>query len=506
MSALDTTKIIGIVGAGAMGAGMAQVAASAGHPVLLYDADENAATKGIARTASGLDKLVARERISQQQRDDLIARIKPVQSLQDLAPASLVIEAIVEDLAIKQSVFQQLEAICSDDTILASNTSSISITAIAAALNKPQRFAGMHFFNPAPIMKLVEIISGLATDKAIADTLFELATDWGKKAVHVKSSPGFIVNRVARPFYAEALRILQEGAASPQTIDAILRGCGNFRMGPFELMDLIGHDVNYAVTQSVFDAFYGDSRFTPSLLQKERVDAGFLGVKSGRGFYDYAEGSSKPEADYCPAQTFDSPVYMTGRGDWVQAFAEMIQSHGITLNRSSSDDCILQSEFFTLCQSDGRMATLRAEQENLSNLILFDLSIDYITSSLIVLAAADQTDTVAVDKAVGFFQRLGKQVILVDDIAGMCLMRTVCMLANEAADTVNQQVCSSEAVDTAMQAGVNYPLGPLAWADRIGIRKVLEVLDNLQDHYGEDRYRASPLLIRKAAAGSRFHD
>ena len=506
MSALNLKNIIGVIGAGSMGAGVAQVAASAGHIVLLFDTSQGAAEKGIERTTKGLDKLVQRERISAQQRDDLMARIKPVASLDELAPATLIIEAIVEDLAIKQGVFQQLENICSDATIFASNTSSLSITAIAAALKNSQRFVGMHFFNPAPVMKLVEVISGLATEQTIAQTIFDTAEAWGKKAVQVKSSPGFIVNRVARPFYAEALRLLQEGASNPATIDAILRDCGTFRMGAFELMDLIGHDVNYAVTKSVFDAYHGDPRFMPSLLQKELVDGGFLGIKSGHGFYEYDEGQCKPEADCCAPQSFDSPVFLTGQTHWVQDFAVLIEQAGITLNRSETDDDILQTEYFTLCQSDGRMATLRAEQENMRNLILFDLAMDYAKTPRIVLAAADQTEQNAIDKAVGFLQRLGKQVTVIDDIAGLCLLRTVSMLINEAADTVNQQVCSIEAVDIAMQSGVNYPLGPFAWADKIGINKILEVLDNLQDNYGEDRYRASPFLIRRAASGKQFHD
>jgi len=230
------------------------------------------------------------------ERNALLARISIVDELAGLASAALVIEAIVEKLEVKQQVFAELENLCGDDVILASNTSSLSITAIGAGLVRPERLVGMHFFNPAPIMKLVEVVSGLATDSEVAASIFATAENWGKLAVHACSTPGFIVNRVARPFYAEGLRLLQEGAADVATIDAILRDCGGFRMGPFELMDLIGHDVNYAVTESVHAACYGDQRFTPSLLQKELVDGGFLGIKSGRGFYQHGDGAEKPVA------------------------------------------------------------------------------------------------------------------------------------------------------------------------------------------------------------------
>ena len=283
---------VAIVGAGTMGAGIAQVAAVAGHPVLLYDVRENAADKAIADIRKNIDKLVAKGRLIPQD-----VNVSAVASLEELAPAKLVIEAVVEDLGAKREVFGKLESIVAADCILATNTSSISITAIAGRLQRPGRLAGMHFFNPAPLMELVEVVSGLATDRETADMVFETAQAWGKTPVHVKSSPGFIVNRVARPFYLEALKMLQERVANPATIDAIMRETGGFRMGPFELMDLIGNDVNLAVTKSIFEAFFYEPRFRPSLLQQELVDAGWLGRKTGRGWYSYGDSPMAPVLD-----------------------------------------------------------------------------------------------------------------------------------------------------------------------------------------------------------------
>lgn len=275
-----------------MGAGIAQVAAAAGHPVLLYDVRENAAEKAIADVRKNIDKLVAKGKLIAQN-----VNVSAVASLGKIAPAQLVIEAIVEDLAAKREVFGKLESIVAADCILATNTSSISITAIAARLQHPGRVAGMHFFNPAPLMELVEVVSGLATDRNCTEAIFATAKAWGKTPVHVKSSPGFIVNRVARPFYLEALKMLEERVASPATIDAAMRECGGFRMGPFELMDLIGNDVNLAVTKSIFEGFFYEPRFRPSLLQQELVDAGWLGRKTGRGWYRYGDNATPPVLD-----------------------------------------------------------------------------------------------------------------------------------------------------------------------------------------------------------------
>jgi 3-hydroxybutyryl-CoA dehydrogenase len=275
-----------VVGAGIMGTGIAQVAAQAGHPVRLFDAREGAAESARSKLASTLDGLAAKGRIAPDQASAVAARVASASSLAEAASAGIVIEAIVEELEAKRALFRDLEQIVGAGTILASNTSSISITALAKGLGVPGRLVGMHFFNPVPLMKLVEVVSGLATDADVAEAVFALAKRWGKTAVHARSTPGFIVNRIARPYYAEALALLHERLAEPAAIDACLRGAG-FRMGPCELMDLIGHDTNFAVTQSVFEANFYDKRFQPSLVQREMVDGGLLGRKSGRGFYSY---------------------------------------------------------------------------------------------------------------------------------------------------------------------------------------------------------------------------
>ena len=289
-AALPITATVAVIGAGAMGAGIAQIAALAGHPVLLHDLRPGAAASAIDGIRAQIAKLAAKGKLTAERAEAASMALQPAESLDALRDAKLVIEAIVENLDAKRALFTQLEALLADDAILASNTSSISITAIGAALKRPERLVGMHFFNPAPLMPLVEVISGAATDKAVADTVFASSKAWGKTPVLARSTPGFIVNRVARPFYAEGLRLLQEAVCDAATLDAVIRESGGFRMGPCELMDLIGHDVNYAVTRSVFDAFYGDPRFAPSFVQLELVQAGHLGRKSRRrGFFDYRQ-------------------------------------------------------------------------------------------------------------------------------------------------------------------------------------------------------------------------
>lgn len=284
---------VAVIGSGAMGSGIAQIAATAGHEVTLYDNNPDSLEIAGQKLTKILYRLVEKERMTQAQADDVLAKIELTSSLPHIEGASLVVEAIIENADIKKQVFRKVENLVSEDCILASNTSSLSIASIASACEKRDRVIGLHFFNPAPLMPLVEIIPAITTDSKYIDSIKELMLKWGKAPAIAKDTPGFIVNRVARPFYGEAIRIYEEGIANMATIDWAMKDIGGFRMGPFELMDFIGHDVNYTVTETVFKEFYFDPKYKPSFSQKRLVEAGLLGRKSGRGFYDYSENAAK---------------------------------------------------------------------------------------------------------------------------------------------------------------------------------------------------------------------
>src|SRR5574343_558118 len=468
-----------VVGAGIMGAGIAQVAAQAGHPVWLHDTREGAAAQAKAQLAKTLQGLVAKGKLGADAAEAAIARITPISDVAEARGARLAGEAIVEHLDAKRGLFQALEALLGEDAILATNTSSISVTAIANGLQRPERLVGMYFFNPVPLMKLVEVVSGLHTDPAVAEAIFQLSQAWGKVPVHARSTPGFIVNRIARPFYAETLALLQEQAATPAVLDACLRGAG-FRMGPCELMDLIGHDTNFAVTNSVYGANFQDKRYVPSGVQRDLVDAGWLGRKSGRGFYAYPQHEAGALPPAAP-QSAPGAVTVCGRGPWAEWMAGALAGGGLPR------------------PTDGRPAAQVAFEAGARDVAVFDWNVTEAVQPGMPLAfavAAGAAPGLAAQVA-GVLAAAGARPLQVADAAGLVVARTVAMLVNEAADAVQQGVCSPEGADAAMKLGVNYPAGPFEWLQRLGARPVAELLDHLDAHYRGERYRASPWLRQR---------
>lgn len=467
---LNNSRIL-VVGAGLMGAGIAQVAAQAGHEVALFDARPGAAEAAKSKLSAMLDGLVTKGRLTADAAQAALARITPVEAL---APADLVIEAIVENLDVKRALFAELEALLPPEAVIATNTSSISVTALARGMQKPERLVGMHFFNPVPLMKLVEVVSGLGTSPEVAQAVFDLAGRWGKTAVHTRSTPGFIVNRIARPYYAETLMLLQDRAAAPELIDAVLRAAG-FRMGPCELMDLIGHDTNFAVTNSVFAANFFDRRFTPSLVQQELVDAGFFGRKSGRGFYRYPEGApALPAVSIAPPRAARLVVH--GRGALAERFVANLPE---AVRELDSDWVGLAVDGRQLRLTDGRRA-----RDFGPGTAIFDLPLAPTGD----IAYAGDTQTAE------WLTRLGLVPRAVADLPGLVVARTIAMLINEAADAVAQGVCDEAGADAAMKLGVNYPAGPFEWLAFWGSAPVAALLNRLDHHYRGERYRVSPYL------------
>jgi 3-hydroxybutyryl-CoA dehydrogenase len=487
--------VVGVIGAGTMGAGIAEVAARSGHPVKIFDSIPEAVTRALEKVNRSLTKSVSKGRLIAAAATEIERRIAPVTSLFGLSDAGFVIEAVVEDLDTKKHLIQDLENILSNESIIASNTSSFSITKLAAGLVYPNRVIGMHFFNPAQIMELVEVVPGLATDSATISIVLETAKAWNKIPVQTKSTPGFIVNRVARPFYAEGLRLATEGS-DPVTIDYVMREVGQFPMGPFELMDLIGNDVNFAVTQSVFEGFYQDSRFKPSLYQQAFVDAGFFGRKAGRGFYDYGQDSSKIEPVLEASQPPPSNVRLS-EGDSLMngLLTRLRKPFSAAGNISGTEgDLVAVADQATVRLTDGRTASQVASDDNQPDTVLVDLAYEYQTAKAVALTPARRCSQNAYQSVVGLFQSAGYQVATLEDVPGLVAMRTVAMLINEAADCALQKVATCTDIDLAMQKGTRYPAGPFQWSRKIGLRRVHTVLQNLSWYYGEDRYRTSPLI------------
>jgi 3-hydroxybutyryl-CoA dehydrogenase len=481
-----TVQRIGVVGAGTMGAGIAQISCLGDFETRLHDPAPEALAGGEKRLRAALDKGAERERWSRERAQRAAGLLRVAPQLQDLAGCDLVIEAAPEELALKQALFGQLADVCGQEAVLATNTSSLSVAAIAADIPDPQRVVGMHFFNPPALMKLVEVVAGPESSQAALRVVSDVAQRMGRTPVRAADEIGFLANRCARPFSLEALRLLGDRIADLETIDRICRVGGGFRMGPFELMDLVGVDVNFEVSKSFWEQSFHEPRWQPHPIQQRMVSAGRLGRKSGRGYYDYSQEPYRPE-DPEPRPNADSEemprIEVVGEG----ALAEDLRGRA----RAGEDAPRL------VLLAEGSLGELDDAGTSVGFHILGPLE----DARLVELTAGDYTPQTARDDAEALFGALGLDVEWVADAPGLVLGRIVCQLVNEAAFALQREIGSAEDIDTAMRLGFNFPRGPLEWGDAIGLDHVLAVLDGLRDELGEERYRAAPLLRRMVAEG-----
>ena len=479
--------VVGVCGAGAMGAGVAQIAAAAGHRVVVFDKDEGALARGADSVAKGAAALLKRGALDSAGAESLKVGINWSGELRDLADAGLVIEAIVERAEAKTALFAELEKILAPGAAIATNTSSLSVTALAGALQYPARFLGLHFFNPAPLMKLVEIVPGPASDRALVDAALRLMEAWGKVAVMAKDVPGFIVNRVARPYYCEGWRALEEGAAEAATIDFLFRDAAGFRMGPLELGDFIGHDVNYAAAKSVYEAYFGRTRFTPSLAQGRLVAAGKLGRKSGEGVYQYRDASVRPEPKLVTPPNSGAEIRMSK----TPRLAELAAARGVSSNEDSSVPAGFAAVGDALVGfSSGRTARDLTHEFG-APVALIDWMRDAKSSSAIAFAASSHAGRAA---ALKFAGACGLGATEITDRPGLVVLRTLLQLANAAADAVRDQVADAASIDAAMMNGANYPFGPTAFAEGFGYAHAVAALDRIAAETGDAAYMASEVL------------
>jgi 3-hydroxybutyryl-CoA dehydrogenase len=491
---------VGIVGTGAMGRGIAQIAAQAGSIVQLMDAQAGAAEKAREAIFAQWDKLQEKGRMDAAAVQACKGRVQPAASLRDLAGCQLVVEAIVERLDVKQGLFAELEGIVAPDAVLATNTSSLSVTAIASALKRPQRFAGYHFFNPVPLMKVVEVIAGLKTDASVCTDLAAYARQMGHTPVQAQDTPGFIVNHAGRGYNTEALRIVSEGVADFATIDRILRDQVGFKLGPFELMDLTGLDVSHPVMESIYHQYYEEARFRPSVITAQRLAGGMLGRKTGEGFYRYADGAMQvPAEPPVPEVAEFPPVWVSPRASRRSELLQLLKNLGAKIETGAS----ASPQALMLVAPLGFDITTVAVVERLdpARTVGIDMLIDDAATKRRVLATNPATRSDMRDAAHALFARDGKAVSVIRDSGGFVTQRVVAAIVNIASDICQQGICSPKDLETAVTLGLGYPLGPLAMGDRYGPTNVLEVLFNMQTVYGDPRYRPSPWLRRRGAIG-----
>ncbi|MDB5912620.1 MAG: 3-hydroxybutyryl-CoA dehydrogenase (Beta-hydroxybutyryl-CoA dehydrogenase)-like protein [Ramlibacter sp.] len=483
-----------------MGRGIAQIAAQAGSVVRIYDTQPGAAERAVQEVGAQWDRMREKGRMDEAAVQAARQRLQVASSLQDLADCDLVVEAVVERLDVKKALFAALEAIVSPQAVLATNTSSLSVTAIAAGLQRPQRVAGYHFFNPVPLMKVVEVIAGLKTDPAVCEGLSAYARQMGHTPVQAQDTPGFIVNHAGRGYNTEALRIVSEGVADFATIDRILRDQVGFKLGPFELMDLTGLDVSHPVMESVYRQYYEEPRYRPSAIAAQRVAGGVLGRKTGDGFYPYVEGKAQVPAEPPVPQVAElPPVWVSTRAARRSELIQLLKELGATVETGQSPSM----QALCLVAPLGFDVTTVAVVERLdpARTIGIDLLIEDAATRRRVLATNPATRSDMRDAAHALFARDGKAVSVIRDSGGFVTQRVVATIVNIAADICQQRICTPQDLETAVTLGLAYPLGPLAMGDRWGPTNILEVLFNLGTVYGDPRYRPSPWLRRRGAIG-----
>ena len=489
---------VAVVGAGAMGRGIAQVAATGGARVLLHDTRPGAAAEARDFVANMLSRAAAKGRMTEAAAAEATALITPAETLAELAPADVVIEAIVEDIAAKQALFAELEGIVAADAILASNTSSLSITRIAAGCAKPGRVAGFHFFNPVPLMPLVEVIAGIRTAPAIVDELVTLGARMGRTPVRVADAPGFLVNQVGRGYTVEATHLVAEGVADFVTIDRIMRQAAGFRMGPFELLDLTALDVTHPATVEIYEQTFHEPRFRPATLMDQRRQAGLLGRKTGAGHYTYTDG--KPEVpDEAPLPAFDGGSFWIdpSRPKVAAALAGIVQAAGGTVDggaQPAADSVLLVAPL-----GEDASACAVAQGLDATRLVAVDPLFGFAGRRSMM--GTPVTDPAVLTRAQAMLGADGTPVAVLRDSPGFVAQRIIACIINIASQVASRGIAAPQDIDRAVTLGLNYPHGPLAWADALGPQRVLTILEGVQGCTGDPRYRPDPWLRRRAQLG-----
>ncbi len=487
---------LAVIGTGVMGRGIAQIAAQAGIRTLLHDIRPGAAREAKDAISQQLSQLAEKGRLDRDAAARAEASLVIADSPAALSPCHIVIEAIVENLDAKRELFRALEATVAGDCLLATNTSSLSVTAIAAACRRPERVGGFHFFNPVPLMKVVEVVDGLLTAPWVGEALTALALRCGHKPVRAKDTPGFIVNHAGRGYGTEALRILGEGIAEFHAVDRILRDCAGFRMGPFELFDLTGLDVSHPVMESIYRQYYEEPRFRPSPVTGQRLNAGLLGRKSGRGFYRHENGRQEEIAEP-PAPAARPAGVWVSRAGLGAKLVELLRKLGAHTDRGVRP----AAQSLCLIAPLGWDATTTAIEEELDPTRTLAVDCLFAPDKRRTLMTTPVTTAAMRAAAHGLLAGDGVPVSVIGDSPGFVAQRVIAQIVNIACDIAQQRIASPGDIDAAVVLGLAYPQGPLAWGDAIGPARILTILDALHDFYGDPRYRASPWLKRRARLG-----